>query len=387
MPFDEKSLRVFHISTSIEGGAGIAATRLHLELLRRGVDSTLISLDKVKSVKHAIHAHRSIFQAILGKAAAFINLRFSHKVFFSIYLQNVLRRKYFGSPVGTVLHVHNWFNLTDFDYLETLARYGFSFVFTLHDERNFTGGCHYRFECLEFLNSCKICPEVIKIANAKIKKNWEIQNSFYQKYHSQIRIIAPSNWIFEEAKISKIFGDCKIIHIPNFTPDRVNFDLISNVRGSNVVTVGVASMDPYSTIKGGEFLKSFEFALKENVRLRLIKLRDFHENGSNLMEFWSLVDVLLVPSILDNSPNVIHEAKQMGIPVIATNVGGIPELLTDQNDYIFLKDSDPRDLIEHLENMNLPLKREKSKSFSNYVGGNIDKMLKEYEDLVYRHRG
>jgi glycosyltransferase involved in cell wall biosynthesis len=49
--------------------------------------------------------------------------------------------------------------------------------------------------------------------------------------------------------------------------------------------------------------------------------------------FWNLIDYLLVPSVLDNSPNVIHEAKILGIPVIATKVGGIGELLNLHYDY------------------------------------------------------
>ena len=42
---------------------------------------------------------------------------------------------------------------------------------------------------------------------------------------------------------------------------------------------------------------------------------------------------MLVLSVADNSPNVIHEAKYFGIPIIGSNVGGIPELLDPDNDY------------------------------------------------------
>ena len=38
-----------------------------------------------------------------------------------------------------------------------------------------------------------------------------------------------------------------------------------------------------------------------------------------------------MPSRGDNSPNVIHEAKQFGLPIIATDVGGNNELV--KNDY------------------------------------------------------
>ncbi len=40
-------------------------------------------------------------------------------------------------------------------------------------------------------------------------------------------------------------------------------------------------------------------------------------------------DVLCVPSRNEGTPNVIREALACGLPVVATRVGGIPELLTD----------------------------------------------------------
>ncbi len=42
------------------------------------------------------------------------------------------------------------------------------------------------------------------------------------------------------------------------------------------------------------------------------------------------LDVLVVPSLwLENSPLVIHEAFQAGVPVIGARIGGITELIAD----------------------------------------------------------
>jgi glycosyltransferase involved in cell wall biosynthesis len=48
-----------------------------------------------------------------------------------------------------------------------------------------------------------------------------------------------------------------------------------------------------------------------------------------LVELYRQASVVAVPSVWDNSPNVIYEAMACGAPVVATNVGGIPELVED----------------------------------------------------------
>jgi glycosyltransferase involved in cell wall biosynthesis len=49
------------------------------------------------------------------------------------------------------------------------------------------------------------------------------------------------------------------------------------------------------------------------------------------------IDLLVVPSLwLENSPLVIHEALMAGIPVIGSNIGGIPDLIAhDRNGLLF----------------------------------------------------
>jgi glycosyltransferase involved in cell wall biosynthesis len=66
----------------------------------------------------------------------------------------------------------------------------------------------------------------------------------------------------------------------------------------------------------------------------------------NYKDFWNLVDVLFVPSRADNSPNVIHEAKLWGVPVLTSDVGGIPEILDKSFDSSISLDSASTDFIE-----------------------------------------
>ncbi|MBU0661691.1 glycosyltransferase, partial [Patescibacteria group bacterium] len=54
-------------------------------------------------------------------------------------------------------------------------------------------------------------------------------------------------------------------------------------------------------------------------------------------KFLKQADYLIVPSLCyENSPTVIFEALKVGTPVIASNLGGIPELIQDRiNGYLF----------------------------------------------------
>jgi len=62
-----------------------------------------------------------------------------------------------------------------------------------------------------------------------------------------------------------------------------------------------------------------------------------YNNFNIVTEVFNEVDVIVVPSIWEeNSPLVIHEAQQCGVPVITANHGGMGELVTNEvNGYTF----------------------------------------------------
>ena len=105
-------------------------------------------------------------------------------------------------------------------------------------------------------------------------------------------------------------------------------------------------------------------------------------------KFWSDIDYLLVLSRADNSPNVIHEAKNRGIPIIASKVGGIEELLDSKYDIpVDLNDLNPQTLIEKfLKILQLGILPETSSvifsRYQDYSRNSLEEHIKIYQELI-----
>ncbi|MCO6509286.1 MAG: glycosyltransferase [Aridibacter famidurans] len=57
----------------------------------------------------------------------------------------------------------------------------------------------------------------------------------------------------------------------------------------------------------------------------------FEGETSDVSEIYSSSDILVLPSAHEGTPNVVLEAMAFGVPVVATRVGGVPELLSEDN--------------------------------------------------------
>lgn len=329
-------IRVVHLSTSSEGGAGLAARRLNQALNAVDFESIFLSLSSKNYLagEDELTVARSLYQRIISFIYVRFQRNFSTKVDFSPLSKSVInvsdiKIKY--PPESTILHIHNWFNMLSLKSIAKFHDLGYKIVFTIHDERLFTGGCHYSLDCSKFTTECKKCP----LVNSKYNKI--IQNSFNKLKYSisrlgdEIVVIAPSMWIKERAKSSTILKNIRIVHIPNSLGNFGNDYVIKpKMKLKEKIVLGIASYDPKSYLKYGDLISTFTQKSAFNKVYNLIFLRDFMDPAL----FWNEIDFLLVLSRIDNSPNVIHEAKKFNIPIVATSVGGISELLIPEYDLI-----------------------------------------------------
>ena len=316
-------------------------------------------------------------------------------------------------PGAGLLHFH-W--VCDFlDYTDTLCRVPESIpvVWTLHDGGAFTGGCSYPLGCDRFKESCGKCPQLVSAkAKAETATSLERKVAGLAPIKERLTVVCPSEWLAGEARQSRLFRDVRVVTIPNphnlgiFHPgNREESRQALGLLPDNRVILFVAASFA-NPIKGMPVLldaiKNLRLPGKEPTVCYLGEKGEGtwpeswrwlgQVNDENEMaRIYSAADLLVTPSSAENYPNVIAEALACGVPVVASNVGGSPEMiLKDETGYLFEKgnSSHLRDTLEHLL-AQLPQKRnqwkERCRRFAENTFESSDicrKHLELYEELA-----
>lgn len=350
-----ENLKVVHLSTSHSGGAGIAARRLNEALNLNGINSVFIALaspeyEPSRSEKAKVRDLKSRFESYLFTNISKRTFKSTYFTLFSSSSVTLNDVTSYGDPENTIIHIHNWFNLMNLRIVRRILKRGYRIVFTLHDQRLFTGGCHYSLDCEKFTKTCANCPELPLYLNQIPRLNVYRTKRIFRKYHKQITCISPSGWLQNLAQKSKTLQDIPILEIGNIHDLSLGGIAVKNTLPVDRVTFGIASVDRYSPLKGYDnFLALEEYLIEVDFPFDVIYLSDYGTDRLQQSSFWKEVDYLLVLSNADNSPNVIHEAKIYGVPVIGAKIGGIPELLNSAYDLCVSIDTDmPKKILDFL---------------------------------------
>ena len=333
-------MRVIHFSSSQFGGAGSAAFRLHDSLLNAGVNSNFISRDGTTSSKfnftqRLASSSTTFFQSKLIQKGSSLVTPISLD-FFEIFSELAKQ--------ADVIHIHATYNLVNYNILRFAEKTNKLIVCTLHDERFYTGGCHVSNGCKEYLSKCLRCPQVTFIGKKLISTSHS-RSLKHTRGANNIVFIAPSIWIKNQFKISPLGHNRRIYQIFNPIPEYF-FNSISDSNKSKkrkkIITF--VSTELNNPIKNLSLLKIALQGMNEkessNTVLNLVgngEVTDFpghlevNKYGTlSSMEIANLLkttDVVIVPSLVDNSPNIIGESLASGCYVIGSDIGGIPEAL------------------------------------------------------------
>jgi len=158
--------------------------------------------------------------------------------------------------------------------------------------------------------------------------------------------------------------------------DKTKFEKIPNVE-RNPKQIAYVGRDSFE--KGADILRKIESQINGTIKFCTDLPWD------ETMKILKASQMLVVPSRTESIPQVIKEAFYLKVPVIATNVGGIPELVVHQETGILVPPEDPEKLKIAINNL---LDNEESRrNFANnafeFINKNFswDVLLEKYTNL------
>lgn len=358
-------MKVVHLSLSNDGGAGIAAYRLHCALRNMGIESLMLTLYSKNddpsvmivdttarpclSKGPGISPHFYIHEQNINNLMAQHPGRQTNRALFSGATSEVVLEDIQELRDADVINLHWVAGMIDY------ARIGHTFrgkkvVWTLHGMNDFSGGCHHADECLKYITECHSCPQ---LGHHPFDY---AQHIFRQKLHGlhylDITTVSPSRWLARCARQSKILSDKAVHHIPNglssdtFRPlDRCAIRKLLKIPPDRFIIL-FGAFDATNERKGGPLLAAALSQLPEEIfrkttlvgfgsaseRLATLLPCDVKGLGSicneeNLALVYSMADLFVMPSMAENLPNSILESLACGTPVAAFSIGGIPEII------------------------------------------------------------
>lgn len=359
-------MRIKHLVTSNQGGAFISAKELHLELLKQGQDSKLITRGR-NSAKNRVPGLFNI-ELTRSKQIASTSITAAQSIFVQKNAELITTFGITTFPAGDlevdtdILHVHSIYNLISTNTLGNLTRVGIPIILQLHDQRFLTGGCHHDLGCREYEKTCSGCPQVRKKFQRYVKS--EKTKIKFLSNLDNVQVVAPSKFLFDKA--AKVVSSDKLHLIPNVPPQTYINSRVT--RGDLRDSIGIKSTDfvigfcaanidsPYKNFEYFQtlikYLKNVWTNRLPNLKVLLIGKGGQEFTDESLIRFESgdeievrsylgAMDLLLVPSKIDNVPNVVIEALLEGTPVLATRVGGIPDLMAHlKKDFFLVGDPD-----------------------------------------------
>jgi len=145
----------------------------------------------------------------------------------------------------------------------------------------------------------------------------------------------------------------KVKLIPNWIKINNNYSYSTNKESVVFLFVGLLTekkgvLDLFDIIEEYDDLKQYNFRFAGNGKLfdQLQKRKQINNllnveligwiEGEDLLYEYKNADILILPSYAEGFPNVILEALNYRLPIISTNVGGIPDsVINNYNGYTF----------------------------------------------------
>lgn len=419
-------MKVVHLSHTDGGaGAGRAAYRIHAALRELGVDSRMLVSQKrtadpsVQAMSGSGLGHWRVRVAEYLEARAGRALARDASVFLS-----PARYGYFRPGRAAVVReadvVANYWINGAYIAPESLAVINKPLVWRLSDVWPFTGGCHYPGTCERFERQCGDCPQLRQPGSEDAT-----HRLWLRKQHAwralDLSVVAPSNWMAGLARRSSLFADRRVEVIPTGVDlERYRPGDRSAARArwglpQDRLLILFGAMSPTDDVrKGYRELRSALEVVAQSPLASHIQAVVFGSDAplpadllpipavslgrlqgdEALAAAYNCADVVVVPSLEDNLPNVALEAIACGAPVVAFDVCGMPDIVRDGWNGRLAPGGDPaslgRAIVEMLsDSQSLLTMRSNARNHADTnfsLSGQARSFLRLYEQVLADHR-
>ena len=371
-------MRVLIVNTAERtGGAAIAANRLLHALNHNGVEARMLVRDRKTDspqVASIPPSWRLRAKFLWERGIIWLANGLSKRNLFQVDIANagtdITRMEAFKQ--ADVIHLH-WVNqgFLSLGDMERIMTSGKPVVMTMHDQWYFTGICHYSGNCDKYQTQCSHCPMLTGggIGTDLARRVYDRKRTIYSL--KPMAFVGCSRWMADLARKSPLTQGHLVTNIPNaidtdvFTPmdqaaAREHHALPADKR---LLLFGAQRITDER--KGFRYLKEAcehlvqnypELARQmgvvvlggdaETVKSALplpVYTVGYLSNEAEIAQLYNAVDLFVTPSVQDNLPNTIVEAMSCGTPCVGFNVGGIPEMISHEQDGYVARYRDSQD--------------------------------------------
>ena len=371
-------MRVVFLSTSqLDGGAAIATHRYFDAYRYAGGDAIYASAHVRKpgpgivELKHPALMRKLVKFLFKLERKMTAKRKIPNEGYWSVGRWPRFNRRKIEKLKPDVLCI-NWIN-DDFLSVKEIGKFKVPVVWVFHDLWAVTGGCHYPGSCKGFTTGCGNCPKLKYSGHhdwSRLlwRKKYELWNDL------DVTVLCPSNWMARKVKESRLFGNRRIevcpysIELDIFKPmDGARLKKSLGIKAHQKILLFGAVNSMRDTRKGGHLLVDALSRLEgrvladdlvflvfgahqspelEKIPFRVINLGVVREKP-DLAAYYAVSTAFVLPSLEDNLPNTVLESLACGTPVVAFNIGGVPDMvdhnvngfLVDQSNTILLADA------------------------------------------------